>query len=91
MLQALGGLARLVREGAYREAVLEGLAAAVGGLDGVLASAAAPRCAGRRAGGRRQRCARAAHHAWQFRPLKVCNGRNQGCNGKNQVMQDVRG
>lgn len=41
MLQALGGLARLVREGAYREAVLEGLAAAVGGLDGALASAAA--------------------------------------------------
>ena len=41
MLQALGGLARLVREAAYREAVLEGLAAAVGGLDGALASAAA--------------------------------------------------
>ena len=30
-----------MREAAYREAVLEGLAAAVGGLDGALSSAAA--------------------------------------------------
>lgn len=39
--QALGGLARLVRKPAYREALLEGLAAAAGGLDGALAAAAA--------------------------------------------------
>ena len=39
--QALGGLARLLREAPYREAVLEGLAASVGGLDGSLASSAA--------------------------------------------------
>ncbi|KAK9846640.1 hypothetical protein WJX81_008203 [Elliptochloris bilobata] len=38
---ALGSLARLVREKPYTEAMLEGLAAAVGGLDGALGSAAA--------------------------------------------------